>query len=68
MNETSIRSEWLSDVQVARYLGVKSRDTIWRWSREGRLPAPVKLGPNCTRWKLAQLEAHLEAHSQGVAA
>lgn len=31
--------------------------TIWRWVREGRFPAPVKLGENCTRWRLADLEA-----------
>lgn len=31
--------------------------TIWRWAREGRFPQPVKLGDNCTRWRLADLQA-----------
>ena len=31
--------------------------TIWRWSRErDDFPAPMKLGENCTRWRLADLE------------
>jgi predicted DNA-binding transcriptional regulator AlpA len=29
--------------------------TVWRWVREGRLPAPVKLGPNTTAWKVGDL-------------
>jgi prophage regulatory protein len=33
-----------------------SRQSIWRWVRDGRMPAPVKLSPGCTRWKLADLE------------
>ncbi|WP_087718630.1 helix-turn-helix transcriptional regulator [Salinicola salarius] len=31
--------------------------TIWRWAREDKFPTPVKLGDNCTRWRLADLEA-----------
>lgn len=27
--------------------------TIWRWAKEGRIPQPVKLGPNTTRWAVA---------------
>ncbi|WP_202962190.1 helix-turn-helix domain-containing protein [Salinisphaera shabanensis] len=34
-----------------------SRNTIWRWAREGRLPQPVRLGPGCTRWRLSDVEA-----------
>lgn len=31
--------------------------TVWRWSRDGKFPQPVKLGENCTRWKLEDIEA-----------
>jgi len=31
--------------------------TVWRWTREGKFPQPVKLGENCTRWKLEDIEA-----------
>lgn len=44
-----------------------SRATIWRWVREGKFPAPVKIGPNCTRWKLADIEKW-EAEQEGAAA
>lgn len=27
-----------------------SRQTIWRWVREGHLPKPVKLATGSTRW------------------
>ena len=41
--------------QVAQRFGV-SKDTIWRWKRDGQFPAAVKLGGGCTRWKLSDLE------------
>lgn len=43
--------------QVAKRYGV-STDSIWRWKRQGNFPAPVRLGPNCTRWRLADLVEH----------
>lgn len=33
--------------------------TLWKWSKEGRVPAPVKLGGRCTVWRRADLEAYL---------
>ena len=47
---------YLKDSEVATRYSVH-RDTPWRWCKEGRFPAPVKLGPSCTRWRLADLEA-----------
>lgn len=46
---------YLSDTEIATRLGVH-RTTVRRWVREGRFPKPVKLGPNCTRWKLTDIE------------
>ena len=34
------------------------RDTIWRWSKLGLIPQPVKLGPNCTRWVRRSIVEH----------
>lgn len=31
--------------------------TPWRWAKNGSFPSPVKLGPNCTRWKLSDIES-----------
>jgi prophage regulatory protein len=57
---------FLTAKQVAtRYdLGVA---TIWRWARDREdFPKPMKLGANCTRWRLADIEAW-EASRQEVA-
>ena len=29
--------------------------TVWRWVIAGRIPAPVKLGPNTTGWRVGEL-------------
>lgn len=51
----------LADVKtLADYLGV-SINTVWRWSRTGRLPAPIKIGPNSTRWRVGDVRAALAA-------
>lgn len=46
---------WLTLKQVAERETVHPA-TITRWSREGRFPKPVKLGANCTRWRVADVE------------
>ncbi|MCO7245252.1 AlpA family phage regulatory protein [Halomonas sp. Mc5H-6] len=53
--------------QTAKRFGV-SEVTIWRWARDGvsDFPKPIKLGPNCTRWRLEDIEAW-EASRQGIA-
>jgi len=48
---------FLSVDQVAERYGV-STDSIWRWKRQGRFPAAVSIGPNCTRWRLSDLVEH----------
>ena len=32
--------------------------TLWKWAREGKIPRPIKLGPNTSRWHGAALIAH----------
>ncbi|WP_275289329.1 helix-turn-helix transcriptional regulator [Halomonas elongata] len=50
--------EWLAVKAVAQRCDV-TVNTIYRWTRDksNSFPSPVKLGPNCTRWRLADLEA-----------
>ena len=57
--------QFVSDLFLAERYSVH-RVTIWRWVREGRFPAPVKLTPGCSRWRMADVEAH-EAERMGVA-
>ena len=35
--------------------------TVWRHVKAGLLPAPVKLGPNTTGWRVGELRAALKA-------
>lgn len=47
--------EYLTDRELAARYKV-SRNTIWGWTRAGRLPKPVKLGTACTRWIRSEVE------------
>lgn len=40
-----------------------SAPTLWRWAREGTFPAPIKLGPQTTAWRVEDVEAWLKARS-----
>jgi prophage regulatory protein len=42
--------------------------TWWRWVKEGKAPAPFKLGPNTTVWDVDQVEAFLAQQAAGSAA
>ncbi|MCE6957594.1 helix-turn-helix domain-containing protein [Cereibacter sphaeroides] len=56
-------NSYLSAQQVAERFSV-STDTIYRWRRDGRFPAPVRLSPGTTRWRLSDIiefEESLEA-------
>jgi prophage regulatory protein len=43
-----------------------SRSTLWRWIKEGRFPAPYKLGPGTTGWDVADLRAHMDKIRNGA--
>ncbi len=36
--------------------------TVWVWSRLGKLPKPVRLSPNATRWRVSDLDAFDQKH------
>jgi prophage regulatory protein len=44
----------ITDREVAHLLGA-SRSWVWMLTRDGKLPAPIKLSQRCTRWRLAQV-------------
>lgn len=51
----------LVDVKtVAAVLG-RSPSSIWRDARTGKLAAPIKTGPACTRWNVGAIRRHLAA-------
>ena len=51
--------EWVADTFLANRYAV-SRQCVWRWAKDGRIPPPVKLTPGCTRWRLVDVIAALE--------
>lgn len=49
---------FLSDKEVADKFSV-SRATVWRWTRSGNFPDPIKLSEGCTRWRSTDLDQWL---------
>jgi prophage regulatory protein len=45
---------------VLATVGVK-KSSIYKWIREGRFPAPVRLGENSVGWREADVETWLAA-------
>lgn len=41
--------------------------TLWKWSKDGRFPAPVKLSPTMSAWRNADVLAWLESHTASEA-
>lgn len=63
--ETRIRDfrllprEALLSVNDLVLLSGRSRTSIWRDVRHGRLPKPVRVGPNCVRWQIDDVRKFL---------
>ena len=49
--------KWISDRTIAERYEI-ARSTVWAWTREGRIPKPVKLSENITRWDEEAVEKH----------
>ena len=50
--------------KAAAYVGV-SKNTMYRWLREKpSLPRLVKIGERCSGWRVADLDAWLDAQAQ----
>ncbi|TVQ30013.1 MAG: helix-turn-helix domain-containing protein [Phycisphaeraceae bacterium] len=45
--------------EVADLLGVHVR-SVWRMSQTGDIPAPIRLSERVVRWRLADLDLHLQ--------
>jgi prophage regulatory protein len=38
--------------------------TLYRWMDEGKFPRPVKLGENCTRWRVSDIKVWQDARER----
>ena len=45
--------------EVADLLNVHIR-SVWRMAQTGDIPAPIRLSERVVRWRMADLEAHLD--------
>jgi prophage regulatory protein len=52
----------LSPRQVCDYTGL-GRTTIWRATKSGAFPAPIRLSPNRIGWSRRAVETWLEANT-----
>ncbi|MFJ5445865.1 helix-turn-helix transcriptional regulator [Methylobacillus methanolivorans] len=55
----SLPDEGFVRLPVVAALWTCSRGTVWRWVKEGRIPAPYKLSPRTTAWRAGELRAAL---------
>ncbi len=46
-------------------LGVSDK-TIWNWVKRGEFPAPVKLSPTVTVWRLSEVQAWMASKGLGA--
>lgn len=51
-------SAMVSAADLSGLLGI-SLNSVWRWSRLSKLPAPRKLGANTTRWNVGEVREAL---------
>ena len=55
---------FLRDKQVLAFVPV-CRATLWSWTKEGRFPKPVKLGPRTTAWRAEDVREWMEGRTAG---
>ncbi|MDC2963444.1 AlpA family phage regulatory protein [Gammaproteobacteria bacterium] len=55
-----IAQKWISDRTIANRYEI-ARSTVWAWTRKGKLPKPVKLGENITRWNEDEIERFMQS-------
>ncbi|WP_193085512.1 AlpA family phage regulatory protein [Halomonas sp. 3F2F] len=48
------KNQYLSDLCICKRYKI-SRSTLWRWIKDGHMPAPVRIGPRAVRWSLSAL-------------
>ena len=61
MNQQS----FYSDRQLATRYSV-TRQTIWRWTREGVMPKPMRIGKAATRWDGSVIQAWEDAKREAA--
>ncbi|HAA96535.1 MAG TPA: transcriptional regulator [Alteromonas macleodii] len=45
--------------ELSNFLGV-SPSTLWRWRKNGILPAPIHIGPRVVGWRIRDIKVWIE--------
>ena len=53
----NIQQKFLKATGVAARYDI-AEVTVWVWTKLGKLPKPIKLSTNATRWRISDLDAH----------
>jgi len=61
-----MEQQYIRDKDVAKITSL-SRASVWRLSKEGKLPAPIKLSERTTVWRLSDIEAFIVSRMEAVA-
>jgi len=64
--ESQIDPAGLLRLRAVLQLFPVSKSTWWKGVREGRFPAPVKLGPRTTAWRAGDILALIDSFSSGA--
>jgi predicted DNA-binding transcriptional regulator AlpA len=51
------------DLQSVSAVSVRldmSERAVWQWAREGRLPAPIRMGKRFVRWRKTDIDEFIE--------
>lgn len=61
MNEPFTKQEkiFVRANELSNYLGV-SPSTLWRWRKNGILPAPIHIGPRVVGWRTRDIKVWIE--------
>lgn len=56
---TSMPPEALVSAKELSILSGRSRASLWRDVKAGRLPQPIAIGPQARRWRVSDVRAYL---------
>jgi predicted DNA-binding transcriptional regulator AlpA len=59
INFDALPDSALVDIKVLSAISGRSVASTWRDLRAGRIPQPLRIGLNSTRWRVGDIRAHL---------
>ena len=54
----------LTAKDVITLVGLKTRQSVWRWVKQNKLPAPRYASPHAPRWYLGEILEHHQKQSK----